>query len=102
MQVLINKNMFDAVFIDEISHYSNEYAAKLSGKPIYKFSHRDDADLEEKISINLQPGKKLFNNYGRDFPYFRTIAPIDKYSRIIEKYSGILWVDDAHVLGILG
>ena len=75
MQVLINKNMFDAVFIDEISHYSNEYAAKLSGKPIYKFSHRDDADLEEKISINLQPGKKLFNNYGQGFSLFSHDCP---------------------------
>ncbi len=102
VQALINKNMFDAVFIDEISHYSNEYAAKLSGKPIYKFSHQDDADLEEKISINLQPGKKPLIITDGIFPIFGTIAPIDKYSRIIEKYNGILWVDDAHALGILG
>ncbi|MBI5730782.1 MAG: aminotransferase class I/II-fold pyridoxal phosphate-dependent enzyme [Ignavibacteriales bacterium] len=102
VQAFINNNMFDAVFIDEISHYSNEYAAKLSGKPIYKFSHLDDNDLEEKIFQNLQPDQKPLVITDGIFPIFGKIAPIHKYSSIIEKYNGILWVDDAHALGILG
>ncbi|MFA5803301.1 MAG: pyridoxal phosphate-dependent aminotransferase family protein [Melioribacteraceae bacterium] len=102
VQSFINKNMFDVVFIDEVSHYSNEYAAKLSGKPIYKFSHLDDADLEEKIFHNLQPHQKPLIITDGIFPVFGKIAPIHKYLSIIEKYNGILWVDDAHALGILG
>ncbi len=102
VQAFINKNMFDAVFIDETSHYSNEYAAKLSGKPIYKFSHLNETDLEDKISLNLQQDQKPLVITDGIFPVFGEIAPIDKYSSIIEKYNGILWVDDAHALGILG
>lgn len=102
VQALINKNMFDIVFVDEVSHYSNEYAAKLSGKPIYKFSHLDEADLEEKISQNLQSDQKPLVITDGIFPIFGKIAPINKYSSIIEKYNGILWVDDAHAFGILG
>ena len=101
-QALVNENKYDAVFMDEISHYSNEYAAKLSGKPIYKFSHRDAADLEEKISLNLQSGQKPLVITDGIFPIFGKIAPVDKYKSIIEKYDGILWVDDAHALGVLG
>jgi 7-keto-8-aminopelargonate synthetase-like enzyme len=102
VQTFINNNMFDIVFIDEVSHYSNEYAAKLSGKPIYKFTHLDDTDLEEKISLHLQRGQKPLIITDGIFPIFGDIAPIDKYSRVIEKRNGILWVDDAHAIGILG
>ncbi len=102
VQAFINKNMFDVVFIDGVSHYSNEYAAKLSGKPIYKFSHLDDADLEEKIFQNLKPDQRPLVITDGIFPVFGKIAPIHNYSSIIEKYNGILWVDDAHALGILG
>lgn len=102
MQAFINNNMFDIVFIDEVSHYSNEYAAKLSGKPIHKFTHLDEADLEEKISLYLQHGQIPLIITDGIFPIFGEIAPIDKYSSIIEKYNGILWIDDAHALGILG
>jgi len=102
VQALSNRKMFDSIFIDEVSHYSNEYAAKLSGKPIYKFLHLDDADLEEKISQNLQHGQKPLVITDGIFPIFGKIAPVQKYLSIIEKFNGILWVDDAHALGILG
>ena len=102
VQALVNKSLFDAIFIDEISHYSNEYAARLSGKPVYKFSHRGETDLEEKISGNLRPGQKPLIISDGIFPIHGKIAPIDKYSGIIEKYDGILWIDDAHALGIIG
>ncbi len=102
VHALSSRKMFDIVFIDEISHYSNEYAAKLSGKPIYKFSHLNDVDLEEKIFKYLQQGQKPLIITDGIFPIFGKIAPVHKYLSIIEKFNGILWVDDAHALGILG
>lgn len=102
VQAFINKNMFDAVFIDENSHYSNEYASRLSGKPIHKFIHLSEADLEEKISKNLKTGQKPLIITDGIFPIFGKIAPIDKYAGIVEKYNGTLWVDDAHALGVIG
>ncbi|MEW6702377.1 MAG: pyridoxal phosphate-dependent aminotransferase family protein, partial [Bacteroidota bacterium] len=102
VHAILNKNMFDVVFIDEISHYSNEYASKLSGKPIYKFSHLNEVDLDEKIFQNLQPDQRPLVITDGIFPIFGKIAPVNEYSIIIEKYNGILWVDDAHALGIIG
>lgn len=102
VHALSNRKMFDVIFIDEISHYSNDYAARLSGKPIYKFSHMDYNDLDEKISNNLQHGLKPLLITDGIFPIFGRIAPINKYLSIIEKYNGLIWVDDAHGLGILG
>ena len=90
VQTFINNNMFDIVFIDEVSHYSNEYAAKLSGKPIYKFAHLNDANLEEKILLHLQRGQKPLIITDGIFPIFGEIAPIDKYSSVIEKYNGLM------------
>lgn len=102
VQSIVNQNKIDFLFIDENSHYSNDYAARISGKPVYRFSHIDDADLEEKISKILSPGQIPLVLTDGIFPVFGKIAPVDKYSGIIEKYNGFLWVDDAHALGILG
>ncbi|OGU69029.1 MAG: hypothetical protein A2499_08805 [Stygiobacter sp. RIFOXYC12_FULL_38_8] len=102
VQAFINKNMFDIVFIDEISHYSNDYASKLSGKPVYKFSHLDYNDLETKIAKYLPPNKKPLIISDGIFPIHGRIAPADKYAAIANKYNGLVWLDEAHALGIIG
>lgn len=99
---LSNTNKFDCIFIDEISHYSNQYAAQVSGKPVYKYSHVDPDDLEKKISQYLKNGERPLVLTDGVFPIFGRIAPLKDYLRIIEKYNGILWIDDAHGLGVLG
>ena len=102
IQAFINKNMFDVVFIDEISHYSNDYASKLSGKPVYKFSHLDYNDLEEKIVKHLPGSKKPLIISDGIFPIHGKIAPAYKYSEIANKFNGLVWLDDAHALGVIG
>lgn len=102
IQAFVNKKMFDVVFIDEISHYSNDYASKLSGKPVYQFTHLDYNDLEVKIAEHLQPkGRPLIISDGI-FPIHGKIAPADKYAEIANKYNGLVWLDDAHALGVIG
>lgn len=102
IQALINQNSFDVIFIDEVSHYSNEYASRLSGKPVHTFQHLNSIELEEKvISICSGNHKPLIITDGV-FPIFGNIAPIDKYVEIAEKYNGLVWIDDAHSIGILG
>lgn len=102
VQALINKNDFDALFIDEFSHYSNDYAARLTGKPIYKFLHTDYNDLEYKIKNYLPEGGKPLILSDGIFPIFGNIAPAKEYSEIAEKYNGLVWLDDAHALGVIG
>ena len=102
VQAFINLNLFDAIFIDEISHYSNDYASKLSGKKVCQFTHLNVSDLEEKISKNLKPGERPLIITDGIFPIFGKIAPLQNYLEIIEKYNGVIWVDDAHALGVIG
>lgn len=102
IQAFINKNMFDVVFIDETSHYSNDYASKLSGKTVYKFSHLDAADLEEKIARHILPNQIPLVISDGVFPIYGEIAPVDKYIDVVEKYNGLIWLDDAHSIGVLG
>ncbi|MEW6651912.1 MAG: pyridoxal phosphate-dependent aminotransferase family protein [Bacteroidota bacterium] len=102
IQALVNLNLFDVIFMDEISHYSNEYASRLSGKPVYTFSHLNSDVLEDKTAEiclgNLRP---LIITDGV-FPIFGNIVPLDRYVAIAEKYNGIVWIDDAHAAGVLG
>ncbi|MFA7419969.1 MAG: aminotransferase class I/II-fold pyridoxal phosphate-dependent enzyme, partial [Melioribacteraceae bacterium] len=83
-------------------HYSNNYAAKLSGKPIHQFAHLEFTDLEAKIkSVLLKNQKPLIITDGV-FPIFGRIAPVKEYLSIAVKYNGIVWIDDAHGLGVIG
>ncbi|MFA3781818.1 aminotransferase class I/II-fold pyridoxal phosphate-dependent enzyme [Melioribacteraceae bacterium 4301-Me] len=102
VQALVNMNLFDSVFIDEISHYSNNYAAKISGKKINKFSHLNPNDLEEKIKKTLKKGGRPLVITDGIFPITGKIAPIKLYLNIVKKYDGIMWIDDAHALGVIG
>jgi 7-keto-8-aminopelargonate synthetase-like enzyme len=58
--------------------------------------------LEEKIkAVSLNDQRPLIISDGI-FPIFGRIAPVKEYLLIAEKYNGIVWIDDAHGLGVLG
>ncbi|MBU2493745.1 MAG: pyridoxal phosphate-dependent aminotransferase family protein [Bacteroidetes bacterium] len=102
VQAFINMDLFDSIFIDEISHYSNNYASKLSGKSVFTFPHADYNGLEDSIKKNLLPGERPLLITDGIFPIFGKIAPLPDYIKLIEKYNGVIWVDDAHALGVIG
>lgn len=102
IQALDNYNSFDLIFIDENSHYSNEYASRLSGKPVYTFAHLNSRELEEKVLRMCSGNQKPLIITDGVFPIFGSIAPINNYVEIAEKYNGLVWIDDAHSIGILG
>ena len=93
---------YDIIFIDEGSHYSNIEGAATVGKQIVKFKNLSAASLEEKINKHLKPGQKPLIASDGLFPIWAATPPLSEYLKIAEKYDGILWVDDAHAVGILG
>jgi len=101
-QAFLNKKLFDVIYIDQFAHYSNQYAAKISGKPIIEYEHLNWLDLDTKISSSLHANQIPLIISDGIFPVFGKIAPVDKYTAVIEKYNGLLWLDDAHALGVLG
>lgn len=102
IQSFLNKDKFDIVFIDEISHYCNQYAVHIAGKQIITFTHLNSNDLENKIAEYSKNNLKPLIITDGIFPVYGKIAPLNKYLELAEKYNGIVWVDDAHSIGVLG
>ncbi len=94
---------FDAVFVDERSHYCVFEAARLGGKPVFSFRHRDADDLQVQLKANLQPaGRPLVMTDGV-FAARGSIAPLVEYQTVLAEFDGAaLCVDDAHGIGVLG
>jgi 8-amino-7-oxononanoate synthase len=91
------------VLVDELSHYCVLEAARLSGRRVVRFRHRDAADLRAKLKVNLQPGQEPLVMSDGVFAARGTIAPLAEYHAVLEQYPGsVLIVDDAHGLGVLG
>lgn len=99
MGALLRIYNFEIIFIDEGSHYSVFDGANAMGVDVVKFKHCDAEDLEKKLSSTNK--KSLIATDGV-FPLFGDIAPLDKYNNLLEKYNTLLWVDDAHGVGVLG
>ncbi len=94
---------FDAVFVDELSHYCVFEAARLSGRPVTRFAHRDAADLAERLRADLPPGGRPLVMSDGVFAARGSIAPAAHYHDVAAEYPGaILLLDDAHAIGVLG
>lgn len=101
-QALEELSLYDIIFIDENSHYSNTGGALVTGKKVVKFKHLSLLDLRSKIKKHLKKGEKPLIATDGLFPIWAEIAPVSSYLKIAEEYNGIVWVDDSHAVGILG
>ncbi|HUT09429.1 MAG TPA: pyridoxal phosphate-dependent aminotransferase family protein [Thermoguttaceae bacterium] len=100
---LMLQDRFDAVFVDELSHYSVFEAARLSGRPVFRFRHCDPEHLAESLEIHLEPGQRPLVAGDGVFAARGTIAPVAQYEAVLAEYPGaMLCLDDAHGLGVLG
>jgi len=102
LKALRETGEFDVVFIDEHSHYCAFDAARAMGVPVHTIAHMAPGDLETKLVKHLRPGQiplmmsdGLFSTFGR-------IAPVPEIVETLKPYNGLLWLDDAHPMGILG
>jgi 7-keto-8-aminopelargonate synthetase-like enzyme len=94
---------FDAVFVDELSHYSVFDAARQAGLPPIPFHHRDPESLAAAMKSELQPGQRPLVMTDGVFSVLGHIAPLPDYCRILAEYPGAaILVDDAHGAGVLG
>jgi 8-amino-7-oxononanoate synthase len=94
---------FDALFVDEHSHYCVFEAAAQSGRPLFRFRHRDANDLADSLREHLRPGQRPLLMTDGVFSVRGTIAPLPDYVTALANYPGAgLSVDDAHGVGVLG
>jgi 8-amino-7-oxononanoate synthase len=102
LKALDEMGLFQVIFLDEESHYSLTDAASATGKPVILFRNRDLDDLRTKIEKHLGKGECPLVATDGLFPIMGTLAPVRKYLDLAKKYQGLVWVDDAHGVGILG
>ena len=93
----------DAVFVDELSHYSVLEAARSTTLPVTRFAHREADHLRAALQNHLGPGQRPLVMTDGVFAARGRIAPLADYLDALSHYPGaMLLVDDAHALGVLG
>jgi len=95
-------SQYGAIFMDEAAHFCVHDAAGATGKPVFAFKHRDPDDLHRTIRTKLKRGQRPLLLTDGVFPTFGRIAPVPDYARILEPYAGLIGLDDAHGVGVLG
>ena len=96
----ILKGRYSSVFIDELAHPSIVDSIPKDISTVRYYEHCSP-DYLEKLLIEFRSAKPLIITDGV-FALTGEIAPLDKIYPLVEKYEGILVVDDAHSTGILG
>jgi 7-keto-8-aminopelargonate synthetase-like enzyme len=93
---------YDKLFIDEQAHFCIRDAAASPGKPVFRFHHRDPEDLAKKLRARLGAGQIPILLSDGVFPVFGRIAPVPEYAKTMAEYGGLIGLDDAHGVGVLG
>ena len=102
VQALHATGAFNAIFVDRHAHLCIDDAALSTGVPVHRFAHMDPEDLGAQLKQNLAPGQTPLVMSDGLFPTLGRIAPLPDYLEVLEPYGGLVWLDDAHPVGILG
>ena len=102
LKALNEMNAFDIIFIDESSHYCNIEGADMVGKPVISFKNRSVEDLKLKLKKTLNSNERPLIVSDGLFPIWARVAPLKNYLELAEQFNGLVWIDDAHGVGILG
>jgi 8-amino-7-oxononanoate synthase len=93
----------DALFVDAAAHFCIEEAARLAGRPIARFRHRDPEDLAQALQSKLKPGQRPMVLSDGVFSLTGALAPLHDYLRVLSTCElASLVIDDAHGWGVLG
>jgi 8-amino-7-oxononanoate synthase len=95
-------NSFDHIFIDAAAHHSLWDAAYATNLPISPFHHLRPEALEEALRRELQAGERPLVLSDGVFPVSGEIAPLPDYWALARAYHGLVYLDDAHAVGVLG
>ena len=94
--------LFNHIFIDSSAHFSLWDAAQATNLPISVFHHRQPEQLEMKLKDELLPHERPLVLSDGIFPISGEIAPLPDYLALVKRYDGLVYLDDAHALGVLG
>jgi len=92
----------DVIVLDADSHASIYDGVRLGGAEVIRFRHNDAADLEKRLR---RLGDRVTNTLiivEGIYSMLGDQAPLADIAAVKRKYGGILLVDEAHSLGMLG
>ena len=93
---------FDHIFIDAAAHFSLWDAARATNKPFTVFHHASPERLDEALRRELLPGERPLVLSDGLFPISGEIAPLPAYLELTGRFHGLVFLDDAHAVGVLG
>lgn len=92
----------DVILMDADSHASIYDGVRLSGADMVRFRHNDTADLEKRLRrLGARVSNTLIIVEGI-YSMMGDQAPLREIAAIKRAYGGMLMVDEAHSLGMLG
>ena len=92
----------DVIVLDADSHASIYDGVRLGGAEVVRFKHNDAADLEKRLRrLGERTANTLIIVEGI-YSMLGDQAPLADIAEVKRKYSGLLLVDEAHSLGMLG
>ena len=92
----------DVIVLDADSHASIYDGVRLGGADVVRFKHNDTADLEKRLRrLGERTANTLIIVEGI-YSMLGDQAPLADIAAVKNKYGGLLLVDEAHSLGMLG
>ncbi len=90
----------DAIFSDRLNHASLVDGARLSNARLFRYQHRDTANLEAKLERSSTSNTLIMTD--SIFSMDGDLAPLPELYALAKEHQTWLLIDDAHALGVLG
>lgn len=88
------------IFSDELNHASIIDGCRLSRAKVHIYKHKDNGHLEDLLKAS-GARKKLIATESV-FSMDGDTAPLEEIFHLSEKYNALLYVDEAHAIGVFG
>lgn len=96
---LTDKNSL--IFADKLNHASLIDGVRLSGARCCRYRHKDISHLEKLLQDNKSQNTRLIVS-DSIFSMDGDIAPLEELVTLAGKYNCLLFIDEAHAIGIFG
>lgn len=90
-----------SLFTDRLIHASLHQAARLAGVREHRFRHNDLAHLEQLLQRSPEHGPRIIVSETL-FGMEGDCCDLDALRRLAHRYQALLFVDEAHAVGLLG
>ena len=92
----------DCMIFDSENHASLIDASRLALGATFKYKHNDMESLEEQLAANVNRFKNVIIVADGVFSMTGKVLKLDEVTELADKYGAIVYVDDAHGLGVMG